>query len=132
MKILSTKEKIRYIHWKIDIGIFWLGTPWFLVGIVLVGLIYNLTIDSAMSCYRTLPLQGVWYGKAVSYIFGVIYTVLCICLASGSIYVCVFLYNLFFDKDILSQKHYKRRYICKNPICMGCQKKDKCKAAAEY
>ena len=131
-QILTTKERWRYSHWCIWPGIFWPISPWFLVAILLTGLVCSLTFDSALSFFYTLSLNGGWYKNAVLYIAGVVYVFLCGLIAYGTVYMGILLHYFFFDKDKRTQAHFKRYHICKNCTCHGCDKKNDCPAAPRY
>ena len=110
-KILTKKEKLRYVHWSIWPGIFWLISPCFYIAAFLTGLICTLTMDPLLSYFHSLLLHGVWYEKAVLYIVGVSHALLCTFVAFGGVYLVVFIYYFFFDKDIASQKHFKKYHL---------------------
>ncbi|MBR3676439.1 MAG: hypothetical protein IKN71_04825 [Alphaproteobacteria bacterium] len=110
-QILTKREKLRYVHWCIWPGIFWLISPWFWVSAILTGLICSLTLEPAISFYHSLPLQATWYGNAIGFLMAVTYAVLCTFIAYGSVYACTLLYLFFFDKDKDSQEHFKRYHL---------------------
>ena len=130
-KILTKTEKLRYAHWSIYPGMFFLISPYLWFALILLFLIISLTIDPVLSFYGTLSLGAVWYGKSVYFLLSLLYLIFCFCCGFGIVYLLVLLYYFFFDKDEISQKHFKSYHICKNYACIGCDKKDKCPAAPE-
>ena len=128
-QILTKKEKLRYAHWCIWPGMFWLISVWFWVSALLTGLVVSLTLNPALSFLHTLPSHTVWYGNALVYMTAVIYVILCTFVGFGSMYTGCLLYYFFCDKDIVCQTHFKRYHICKNYACFGCHKKNICLAA---